>query len=202
MHQRFEVHATDPQPRHLLKAAELLRGGAVGLLPTGLGYALVAALEHKAAGAKLRRLCAAGDKDPAVLLCRNLREASLHALIDDAGWRALRFASPRELVLLGATKRVPRWLLPARARPVALLLPGHEVDRALLAQLEAPLLVGLCRRSGWSSVAALPLEIERQLDFALDAGRCAAPAASVVDLLPRPGHGLGRGPVLDGAAIA
>lgn len=203
MRQRFEVRAADAVPHQSQKAVDLLRGGAIGLVPTGLGYVLVAALGHKAAAERLRRLSGDDDREPAVLLCRDLREAAAYALIDDAGYRALRFASPRELVLAGATKRVPRRLIPAlRSRPVALLFAGHEVDRALLERLDAPLLVGMRRRKGWQSIAALPLEIERQLDFALDAGPCTAHAASVIDLLPPPRRGWGLGAAIEGAAIA
>ena len=53
---RHHVHPVTPQDRLILKTAEVLKDGGLGLCPTDAGYALVWALNGKEAEERVQRL--------------------------------------------------------------------------------------------------------------------------------------------------
>ncbi|RYI91477.1 MAG: hypothetical protein EON47_21235, partial [Acetobacteraceae bacterium] len=108
---RYAVHPDNPQPRQLAHAAAVVRAGGVAALPTAAGYVLACRLDDKAAGLRLRRLAAQDERDPPVLLCRDLPQAAVYLRIDDTAFRAIRAGAPgRQSYLLPCTRRVPRRL--------------------------------------------------------------------------------------------
>ena len=189
---RHEVHPQNPQPRFLQHVATQLRAGAIALLPTAAGYALVCPLDDKAAADQLRRCADLGERAPATLLCRDLAQAASYLHVDDHAYRTLRAAADgTQAFVLRSTRRVPRRLSAPAGGASLLQFGGHVVAQDLLELLDEPLLIALPADEVVSTLDQLPHRWRGALDVALDAGPLpGARAPQVVDpdglLLARP----------------
>jgi tRNA A37 threonylcarbamoyladenosine synthetase subunit TsaC/SUA5/YrdC len=176
---RYAVHPDSPQPRLLRHASDVIGAGGVAAVPTAAGYLLACRLDDKAASARLRRLAGQAERDPAVLLCRDLAQAAVYLRIDDTAFRIIR-SDPYGpgAWLLPCTKRVPRRLLTARAM-AQLCFAGQSATQALLEQIDEALLLSP-PAYGAAALDQLPPSWRDGIDLALDVGprqprRAAAP---------------------------
>ncbi|MBS1136313.1 MAG: threonylcarbamoyl-AMP synthase, partial [Proteobacteria bacterium] len=84
------------------------------------------------------------------------------------------------------TKELPRRVLHPRRKTIGLRVPDHPLVRALLAELDEPLLSSTLILPGESEPLSDPEEIrgrlEKEVDLVIDAGPCGAQATTVVDL--------------------
>lgn len=168
-YQRYEVHPDNPQARLLQAAVECLRGGAVAALPTAAGYLMACRLDDKAAAAKLMRQ--ADEKQPAMLLCRDLAQAAAYLQIDDQAFRAIRDAEAGTAAfLLRCTHRVPRRLAASAGGAGLLYFGAHPVCRDLLDLLDEPLLALPAASGSARDIDELRAECRDLLEVALDAG--------------------------------
>ncbi|HEV6965192.1 Sua5/YciO/YrdC/YwlC family protein [Roseateles sp.] len=174
----YTVHPLNPQPRLLGHAASVVRAGGVALLPTAAGYLPACRLDDKAATARLARLAGTPERDPPVLLCRDLSQAAVYLRIDDDDFRAIRAGRPGDLAhTLPCTRRVPRRLAAAARGLARLYFAGHTATEALLAQFdEALLLAPAAWGPGPESVDELPPRWQAGIDLAVDAGPLPEPA--------------------------
>lgn len=166
------VHPENPQARLLANAAALIRAGAIALLPTAAGYLPVCRLDDKAAASRLRRMADAAERDPAVLLCRDLGQAAVYLHIDDEAFRAIRASEPGAAAFtLPCTRRVPRRLAAAAHGQAQLYFAGHVATQGLLKLIdEALLLAPAAWGPGPETVDQLPPSWREGIDLALDAG--------------------------------
>jgi len=173
----YAVHPDNPQARSLSHAAAVIRAGGLAVLPTAAGYLPACRLDDKAAAAKLRRLVGTAERDPAVLLCRDLAQAAVYLRIDDEDFRAIRTSEPGTAAfLLPCTRRVPRRL----AGMAQLYFAGHTATQALLRQFDEALLMAHAPWGpGPQAINDLPLPWQYAIDLALDAGPLAAPPLDV-----------------------
>jgi tRNA A37 threonylcarbamoyladenosine synthetase subunit TsaC/SUA5/YrdC len=185
---RYAVHPDNPQPRLLRHASDVIVAGGVAALPTANGYLLACRLDDKAAGTRLRRLAGQTDRDPAVLLCRDLAQAAVYLRIDDHAFRAIRNVQPDAGPwLLPCTKRVPRRLLTAGAM-ARLCFAGEAATQGLLGHIDEALLLSPPAH-GAASLDRLPPLWRDGIDLALDVGplaprRCGTAADDVTDESP------------------
>ena len=193
MAQLLQVHPDNPQPRLLKQAVQLLAQGGVLAVPTDSSYALVCHLDDKAAVARLRRIRGVDEKHHLTLLCRDLRELSSYALVDNRQYRLLKSATPGPYTfILEATKEVPRRVSHPQRKTIGLRVPGHPTLQALLALHEGPLLATTLIPPGESDALNDPEDIreryQNELAAVIDAGACPSESTSVIDLTP-----MGRG---------
>ncbi|MHB1530076.1 MAG: L-threonylcarbamoyladenylate synthase [Acidiferrobacteraceae bacterium] len=189
MAQYFRVHAVTPQKRLIRGAADIIRGGGVVAYPTDSNYALGCHLGDKAAVDRIRRLRGLDGHHPFTLVCRDLSELSVYARVDNPSYRLLKAHTPGPYTfVLPATREVPRRLQHPKRRTVGLRIPDHEVARALLAELNEPLLsVSLLLPDGHGGHVAAndPEEIrchlEHDVDLVLDGGYCGGDQTTVIE---------------------
>lgn len=155
--------------------------------PTDSCYALGCQLGDKAAMQRIRQIRQVNERHHLTLVCRDLSELGQYAIVDNAQYRMLKSATPGSYTfILKATREVPRRLQNPRRNTIGLRVPEHAVVRALLDELQEPIL---------SSTLILPddelplndgAEIRERLDHAvdliLDAGSCGVEMTTVVDL--------------------
>ena len=187
MAQFFEIHPDNPQERLLRQAADLLKKGGIAALPTDSSYALACHLDDKAAADALRRIRGVDDKHHLTLLCRDLKELSTYARVDNAQFRLIKAATPGAFTfILEATKEVPRRLSHPKRLTIGLRVPEHRTLQALLELHGAPLLATTLIPPGQAEPLNDPQEIraqyEKQIACVIDAGACASEPTTVVDL--------------------
>jgi len=185
--QFFSIHPDNPQPRLLRRAADIVRSGGVIVYPTDSCYALGCRLGEKAAMERIRSIRRLDERHHFALVCRDLAELALYALVDNQQFRMLKAATPGSYTLiLKATREVPKRLRHPSRKTIGLRLPDHKVARALLAELGEPLLSSTLLLPG----DELPLNdgqeirarLEHQVDLILECGSCGITPTTVVDL--------------------
>ena len=187
MSQFFEVHPSNPQPRLLKQAVELLRAGGVAAIPTDSSYALVCRLDDKTAAERLRRIREVDAKHHLTLLCRDLSELARFAIVDNRQYRLLKLGTPGPFTfILEATKEVPRRLSHPSRRTIGLRVPDHRVTQELLEAMGEPLLATTLILPGETEPMNDPDAIRRRLEKVLaavvDAGACPMEPTTIVDL--------------------
>lgn len=187
MAQFFTIHPDNPQTRLLRQAADIVRSGGVIVYPTDSCYALGCQLGDKAAMERIRSIRQLDERHHFALVCRDLAELALYAVVDNHQFRMLKAATPGSYTfILKATREVPKRLRHPSRKTIGLRVPDHKVVRALLAELGEPLL---------SSTLLLPEDeiplndgpeirdrLEHQVDLILDCGSCGITPTTVVDL--------------------
>ncbi|MEO7242708.1 MAG: L-threonylcarbamoyladenylate synthase [Variovorax sp.] len=189
MAQYFEVHPDNPQPRLLKQAVALLERGDVIAVPTDSSYALVCHLDDKDAADHLRRIRDVDARHHLTLLCRDLRDVSNYARVDNRQYRLLKSATPGPYTfLLPATKEVPRRVSHPQRKTIGLRVPDHKALQCLLELHGAPLLATTFIAAGdsepQSDAQAIRTRFEKQIAAVVDAGACPSEPTTVIDLTP------------------
>lgn len=187
MSQFFSIHPTNPQPRLIKQAADLVRNGAVIAYPTDSCYALGCHLGDKEAVARIRQIRGVDDKHHMTMVCRDLSELARYARVDNVQFRLLKNNTPGSYTfILEATKEVPKRLQHPKRSTVGVRIPDHPVALALLEELGEPLI---------SSTLILPNEefamndaeqirdrLQHQIDLVVDGGAVGLDPTTVIDL--------------------
>jgi tRNA threonylcarbamoyl adenosine modification protein (Sua5/YciO/YrdC/YwlC family) len=185
--QFFSVHPTHPQARLIRRAAQIVRGGGLIAYPTDSCYALGCHLGDALAQERLRRVRGVDEKHHLTLMCRDLSEIAIYAIVDDVQFRMLKLATPGSYTfILRATREVPRRLQHRRRKTIGVRVPAHAAAQALLAELGEPMLSSTLILPG----AAVPLQdapairaaLEHDLDLIVDSGSCGVEPTTVIDL--------------------
>lgn len=187
MAQFFSIHPVNPQPRLIVRAAEIVRGGGVIAYPTDSCYALGCRIGDKDAMVRMRRIRGMDDEHHLTLMCRDLTQIGAYANVDNARFRLLKKLTPGSYTfILPASREVPRRLLHPRRRTIGVRVPDHPVAQALLAELDEPLLSATLVLPGDEHPLNDPEEIrirlERQIEAVLDSGACGIEPSTVVDM--------------------
>lgn len=207
MAQFLEIHPQDPQPRLIGRAAEILREGGVIVYPTDSSYALGCQLGEKSALDRIRMIRRVDDKHNFTLVCRDLSEIATYARIDNQAYRLLKSLTPGAYTfILQATKQVPRRLLHPKRRAIGIRVPDAPIARALLADMDEPILSTTLIMPGDAFPLNEPYEIRETIghcvDLIIDGGSCGTEPTTVVDLNTDPPevvrHGKGDASLFEG----
>lgn len=191
MSQLFIVHPTQPQPRLIRQAAEILRSGGVIAYPTDSSYALGCRLGNREAAVRMRQIRGVDEHHHLTLVLRNLAELGHFARLDNWQFRLIRHAVPGPYTfILPATREVPRRLQHPRRSTVGVRVPDHAVVMALLGELGEPILSSTLILPGddrpLNDAGEIRERLEKRLDAIVDAGACPAEPTTVVDLAGEP----------------
>ncbi|HXH02523.1 MAG TPA: L-threonylcarbamoyladenylate synthase [Candidatus Competibacteraceae bacterium] len=187
MSQFFQIHPDNPQPRLIRQAVEILREGGVIAYPTDSSYALGCRLGDKGAMERIVRIRRLDSSHNFTLVCRDLSEIATYARVDNWQYRLLKAATPGPFTfILRATHEVPRRLWNPKRRTIGIRVPDHIIVRALLAELDEPILSCTLILPGEDLPLNDPEEIrarlEHQVDLVIAAGPCSHEPTTVLDL--------------------
>ncbi|MCK7579032.1 MAG: L-threonylcarbamoyladenylate synthase [Chromatiales bacterium] len=191
MAQFFQIHPDNPQPRLIRRAVEILLEGGVIVYPTDSSYALGCQIGEKSAMERIRRIRRLDDKHNFTLVCRDLSEIASYAKIDDQAYRMLKSLTPGAYTFIHeATKQVPRRLLHPRRKAIGLRVPDNEICRALLGELDQPILSTTLILPDHDEPLTDPYEmresLDKHVDLIIDGGFCGLEATTVVDMTADP----------------
>ncbi|MFY9178852.1 MAG: L-threonylcarbamoyladenylate synthase [Venatoribacter sp.] len=187
MTQFIQIHPDNPQDRLIKQAAEVLRNGGLGVIPTDCAYALVCCLGNKKAVDTVTRIRRLGPKHNFTLLCRDLSELAHFAKADNSQYRLLKAHTPGAFTfILEATREVPRLLMHPKKRTIGIRVPSNNITRAIVEQIGEPLMSSSLILPGDEIPLSDPYEIRdvigHELDLIVDGGFCGFEATTVVDM--------------------
>ncbi|MBI3562275.1 MAG: threonylcarbamoyl-AMP synthase [Gammaproteobacteria bacterium] len=189
MSQFFQLHPLNPQLRLIRKAVDMIRAGAVIVYPTDSAYALGCHIGDKKALDRIIRIRQLDNKHNFTLMCRDLSEIAIYAKVDNIAYRLMNANTPGPYTfILPATRDVPRRLLHPKKRTIGIRVPKHIITRALLDELNEPLMSTTLILPGEGE--ALPMNdaqlirerLEHEVDVVIDGGHCFIDPTTVVDL--------------------
>jgi len=186
MFERLRLHPDRPQARLIRHAAAYMREGMAAVVPTETTYALMAAPDAAGALAGIRRLRRLDDRHWWSLVCVNLSQAARYVCMDNEAHRMLRRCLPGPYTfVLPANSQLPRRVFGKR-RDVGIRMPAHAVCRALLEEMDAPLLATTLIFPGEDAACVDPDEFVPRLKgldmLVLDAGWGGVAPTTVIDL--------------------
>ncbi|HTH94969.1 MAG TPA: L-threonylcarbamoyladenylate synthase [Rhodocyclaceae bacterium] len=184
----FSLHSDNPQPRQIAHAAQIIREGGLIAMPTDAAYVLCGHTGDAKLLDRIRQIRDVDERHHFTLLCRDLSEIANYARVDNAQYRLLKAATPGSYTfILEGTKELPRRVLHPKRKTIGIRVPDHPVVRALLAELDEPLLSSTLLLPDNDFPLTDPEEIRDHLDHALDliieAGHCGAEVTTVVNLV-------------------
>jgi tRNA threonylcarbamoyl adenosine modification protein (Sua5/YciO/YrdC/YwlC family) len=191
MAQFFQIHPTNPQPRLVRGAVDILRNGGVIVYPTDASYAFGFQLGAKDAMERVRRIRGLDDKHNFTLVCRDLSEITTYARIDNQAFRVLKGLTPGPYTFIfEATKQVPRRMLHPKRKGIGIRVPDNTICRALLAELDEPILSASLLLPGdqhpMTDPQAMREALDRQVDLIVDGGAGDMEPSTVVDMTEEP----------------
>lgn len=191
MAQFFQIHPDNPQPRLVRRAVELLLSGAVVVYPTDSCYALGCQIGEKSAMERIRAIRQVDERHLFTLVCRDLSEITSYAKIDNQAYRLLKMLTPGPYTFVHqATKQVPRRLLHPKRKAIGIRVPDNGICRALLGELDQPILSTTLVLPEMSEPLTDPDEIrdrlDKRVDLIVDGGHCGLQQTSVIDMTADP----------------
>jgi len=183
----LQVDPHEPEHWILHRAVQMIRDGAVCVLPTDTVYALAVSIYHKEGIRRIYDLKELDEKKPLSIIVSDMAQAARYTNgIPNHAFRILKRALPGPFTfILGASKEIPKLMLRDNRRTIGLRMPNHPVPLALVAELEVPLLVtSLKDASGEypSDAVLIEEQLGRRVDLVIDAGPIYPEVSTVIDL--------------------
>jgi len=187
MAQFFALHPTNPEPRLIKRAVEIVRQGGVIAYPTDSCYAIGCHIGDKAAMERIRRIRGVDERHHFTLVCRDLSEIGTFAKVDNAQYRLLKAHTPGTYTfILQATRELPRRLAHPKRSTVGVRVPEHPATHALLTELDEPLLSSTLILPGqtepMNDAESIRKHLQHQLDLIIDGGACGVVPTTIIDL--------------------
>ena len=187
MAQFFSIHASHPQPRLVRQAAEIIRQGGLIAYPTDSCYALGCHIGDANALERIRQVRGIDEKHHLTLMCRDLSEIAIYAIVDNTQFRLLKSLTPGSFTfILRATREVPKRLMHPKRRSIGVRITSHRVAQALLIELAEPMLSATVLLPGEKEPPSDPIVIRKQLehcvDLVVDGGFCGTTPTTILDL--------------------
>ena len=176
----LEIHPERIKPRDIDRVADIIRSGAVVVVPSDSGYALLCRLDDKAAADKIR---------PFTILCADLTDLGRYARVDNVQYRLLKTLFPGAYTcILPASREVPRRVQNDKRKTIGIRVPDHPIMQALLAAHgEALMGVSLFDSDDYSGdIHDLPASVTGLIDLIVDAGDLPLRPTTVLDLTEMP----------------
>ena len=183
----FEIHPKDPQPRLIKQAVDIIREGGVVVYPTDSSYALGCHIGDKGAMERISRIRQTDKHHHFTLVCRDLSEISKYARVSNQQYRTLKAFTPGAYTfLLEATRETPKRLQNPKRRTIGIRVPDHPVPRAILLELDEPIMSSTLILPGeelpMSDARDIQERLLHQVDAVIDGGNCGFEPTSVIDL--------------------
>ena len=182
----LEIDPVEPEPWLLPRAAQVLRGGGVVVMPTDTVYGMTCGITHHEAIRRIYRLKDMDPKKPLSILVGDMTMVGRYARgVSTPAFRLLKRVLPGPYTFIfEASPEVPKIMLRKR-RTIGVRMPDHAITLALLEELDEPLLTTSVRTPDDHWVIE-PVEVESTLDdrvdVVVDGGPLVAQPSTVVDL--------------------
>ena len=185
---RLHVNLKHPQPRHVARAVEALRSGALTVFPTDTTYGLGCDIFARRSIDRIYQLKGMDRKQPLSFLCSDLAEVARYAVVEDHNYRILRQKTPGKFTfVLPASREVPK-IVQSKQRTVGVRIPDSPLCLEMIRQLGHPIISTTVAREieGQTSYTNDPEEVVRlfgrSIELLLDGEVLYEKPSSVIDL--------------------
>ncbi len=183
----INIHPTHPQQRLVAAAVQIIRSGGLIAYPTDSCYAFGCHIGDKRAMDRIRRIRKTDKKHNFTLVCSDLSEISVYAMVDNWAYRLVKSMTPGPYTfILPATREVPKRLQNEKRRTIGLRVPDHAVVHSILDTLGEPIMSSTLSLPGDDRPMTDPMEIEdrigSQIHAIVDAGPVGIEPTSVINL--------------------
>ncbi len=182
----LEVDPRHPQTRHIQRAVQALRDGAVIAYPTDTSYGLGCDLLNKNALERIYQIKQLPKGHQLSFICPNMSRLADYVVIENDAFRAMKRLLPGPYTfILQATKEVPKFMAPHKRRTVGIRIPDHPVPLALVESLGHPIVnttAGVEGEEPLASAQQIDQRMGKLVDIILDTGILQFDESSVVDL--------------------
>ena len=183
----YDVHPVNPQPRTIGQIGQIIRDGGLVAYPTDSGFALGAMLGNADGIDRIKRIRDLDDKHHFTLVVDEFAKLGQYVEMDNWVFRAVKAATPGSYTfILKATREVPKMMQHPKKRTVGVRIPDHPTTRALLAELDQPLLSSTLLLPGREEPPVDGWEVkellDNQVEAVLDSGDVGVEPTTVVDL--------------------
>ncbi len=183
----LRVHTTNPEPRIIGKAVEVLHSGGVIIYPTDTVYGLGCSIDNKSAIEKIHLIKQQRTDKPFSFVCSDLTHISEYAHVSNTAFRIMKRLIPGPYTFILPAQRMkhlPR-ILVSKRKTVGIRVPASPTTMALVQALGNPILsTSVTSREG--EVLHDPDEIADQfrnrVEMILDGGPLVSEQSTVVDL--------------------
>ena len=182
----LEIDPVEPEPWLLARAAQVLRGGGIVVMPTDTVYGLTCGITHHDAIRRIYKLKDMDAKKPLSVLVSNMSMVGRFARgVSTPAYRLLKRVLPGPYTFIfEASPEVPKIMLRKR-RTIGIRMPDNPIALALLDEMGEPLLSSSIRDPEHDFVNN-PDEIEKSLgndvEMVIDGGILLPVPSTVVDL--------------------
>ena len=182
----LRIHPENPQPRHIQTVVECLIGGGVVIYPTDTVYGLGCDIFQQKA---IERIASIKQVDPKKaqlsFVCNDLSDLSVYVKsISNPVYRLLRQYLPGPYTfILSASKQVPK-MLKSKKDTIGLRVPDHHITKAMVAQLQHPILSASLPDDHAEEMADPDMIYEKfkhQVDIVIDGGPGGIVPSTIVD---------------------
>jgi tRNA threonylcarbamoyl adenosine modification protein (Sua5/YciO/YrdC/YwlC family) len=182
----LEIDPVEPEPWLLARAAQVLRGGGIVVMPTDTVYGLTCGITHHDAIRRIYKLKDMDPKKPLSVLVSDMSMVGRFAKgVSTPAYRLLKRVLPGPYTFIfEASPEVPKIMLRKR-RTIGIRMPDNPIALALLEEMGEPLLSSSIRDPEHEFVNN-PDEIEKSLgndvEMVIDGGILLPVPSTVVDL--------------------
>jgi tRNA threonylcarbamoyl adenosine modification protein (Sua5/YciO/YrdC/YwlC family) len=182
----IEIDPSDPQSWLIGRAVDTLRKGGLVVVPTDTVYGLTCLISQQDAIRRIYEIKKMDPKKALSILVKDMETVGRFARgVSTPAYRLLKRVLPGPYTFIfSASGEVPKIMLRKR-RTIGIRMPDHEVSRAILSELEEPLL-STSIRNPHDDFVNDPGEIEElfgeRIDMVLDGGILLPTPSTVVDL--------------------
>ena len=186
----LDIDPVEPQPWLLVRAAQVLRGGGIVVMPTDTVYGLTCGITHHDAIRRIYKLKDMDPKKPLSILVSDMTMVGRYARgVSTPDYRLLKRVLPRlHHFIFPASPEVPKIMLRKR-RTIGIRMPDNPIALALIAEMGEPLLSSSVRDPGQAFVND-PEEIESSLgnrvEMVIGGGILLPVPSTVVDMSEDP----------------
>ncbi len=180
------INADNPQQRLVTRVVDVLREGGVIAYPTDTTYGIGCSIFNKKGIERIYLLKRREKKKPFSFICADLSEVARYAKVSNYAFKILRRLLPGPYTfVLEATSIVPDLLL-TRQKTVGIRIPDNTICRAIVRELEHPVITTSANRSGDEPIGdpySVESELGSDLDLVVDGGILSADVSSIVSLI-------------------
>ena len=182
----LEINRSNPQPRLIAQAVEILQHGGVIAYPTDTMYGIGCDISHQKAVKRIYQIKRRPKDKPFSFMCASLTNISSYGHVGNTAYRLMRknLPGPYTFVLAG-TKLVPKIML-TKQKTVGIRVPDNPICLALIEALGNPVLNTSAQIEEEEPVCD-SMDVDRlfgkQVDLIIDGGTIIPNPSTLISLL-------------------